>query len=374
MAMPSEPASDLPDVCPHRIDRPVMTQRWLDVAFAHWAVDPERVASLLPPGLEPDLHDGRAWVSLVGFEMDSLRVPGLPPIPTTSRFPEFNVRTYVRGPAGPGVWFCSLDVPYWLPTLVARSGFALPYCRGRVGVVRSGAIRSWGIERHWPQRAEGSMVVRITEHRAADPLAVFLTARWRLYATTVGGRLLTAPVHHEPWPLRRAELLDVGTGLATVAGLPVEGEPILHHADAVSVRVGRPRLLGGDRPARSPVPAPVIVHYDDDCGVCSASVRALRRITDEAVTFDPARRLEDAELRRLSQEAIVVTGEGGPWTGAPAVAEILRHAGPVGTVAASTLGWPGVRTVADLAYRAVARNRSRISQALGLQAECRLPE
>jgi len=83
-----------------------MTQQWRDVTFAHWPIDAAAVQALLPPELEPDLFDGQAWVSLVGFEMDELRIPGVPPIPTTHRFVEFNVRTYVVGPDGPGVWFC----------------------------------------------------------------------------------------------------------------------------------------------------------------------------------------------------------------------------------------------------------------------------
>ena len=82
------------EFCPHEIKRPVMRQRWVDATFAHWPVEPDLVRAVLPAGLEPDLFDGRAWVSLVGFDMDGLRVTGLPPIPTTSHFPEFNVRTY----------------------------------------------------------------------------------------------------------------------------------------------------------------------------------------------------------------------------------------------------------------------------------------
>ena len=36
----------------------MMTQRWCDAVFLHWAVDPPDVAPLLPPGVRPDVHDG----------------------------------------------------------------------------------------------------------------------------------------------------------------------------------------------------------------------------------------------------------------------------------------------------------------------------
>ena len=370
-------ASDLADgVCPFIIERAVMTQRWRDVTFAHWPVEVDAVRALLPPSLEPDLFDGRAWVSLVGFEMDELRIPGLPPIPTTHRFVEFNVRTYVIGPEGPGVWFCSLDVPNWLPVLVARSGFALPYDKGSVAVTRQGDRIGWFVQRTWPERSEGELVVRRTGERidaAADPLATFLTARWRLYASTRGGVVLTAPVHHEPWPLEAAELVSVDTGLAEAAGLPVGGEPIVHLASAVSVRVGLPRpIQSPDLPTGE-----LVVHFDEDCGFCSACVRVLQRFTDSTVTYTPTSRLEDPRLARLAEVAIIVTGDGpggsGVAFGADGVAAILGRCGSPGRVAGAMLRAPVVHGIAGIVYARVAANRQWISRRLGLRAACELP-
>lgn len=220
-----------------------MTQVWADVTFAHFPVDPDALQRRLPDGVVADRFDGSAWVSMVGFEMQNLRVPVLPPIPTTDRFPEFNVRTYVTGRHGPGVWFFSLDTPHWLPTLTARAAFALPYCVGRVRSSHAGALHSWSIERRWPDRTSGALSVL-----AGDPIGEpssldrFLTDRWRLYASTrFGGRLLTAPVTHEPWPLRTGTILDLDTSIARHAVGPVDGDPLVHHADRVSVQVGRPR-------------------------------------------------------------------------------------------------------------------------------------
>jgi uncharacterized protein YqjF (DUF2071 family)/predicted DCC family thiol-disulfide oxidoreductase YuxK len=366
------PSGNVDEHCPHVIARPVMRQRWVDATFAHWPIDPELVRAVLPDGLEPDLFDGQAWVSLVGFEMDQLRIPGLPAIPTTSHFPEFNVRTYVTGPAGPGVWFCSLDVPHWLPVLVARVGFSLPYDRGSVDVSRTSTTIGWSVRRTWPNKSDGALSVRLTDERVDfdnDPLAVFLTARWRLYATSLGGRLLTAPLSHEPWPLTKAELINVRTGLADSAGLPVSGEPIVHHASLVSVLVGMPRLVAKPGPAQPPI----VLHFDDDCGVCSTSVRALERFTDSTVTYEPNRNLNDPALERLAEDVVIVTGEGGPWFAVAAVSTALGRTGRLGRVIGAVLGLPVVRTLAGFAYRLVARNRQRISARLGLVAACELP-
>ena len=47
----------------------VMYQEWRKLLFLHWEVDPKPLASLLPPGLELDTFEGRAFVGLVPFTM-----------------------------------------------------------------------------------------------------------------------------------------------------------------------------------------------------------------------------------------------------------------------------------------------------------------
>ena len=73
-----------------------VAQRWRDLLFAHWPVAAHQLAPLLPPGIEIDTFDQSAWVGVVPFWMDQVKVRGLPRIPGAIRFPELNFRTYVR--------------------------------------------------------------------------------------------------------------------------------------------------------------------------------------------------------------------------------------------------------------------------------------
>src|SRR5260221_14152588 len=104
-----------------------MIQRWRSVTFLHWRYPEEAVARLLPRRLRLDTHEGQAWVGLIPLLMDEARAPGVPALPWLSRFPETNLRTYVRGPdGGTGIWFFSLDAARAPAVASARPGFGLP--------------------------------------------------------------------------------------------------------------------------------------------------------------------------------------------------------------------------------------------------------
>ena len=168
---------------PRVLDRPVMLMGWYDLAYLHWRYDPDRVAALLPPGVEPDTFDGSAWVGLIPFSMERIRFPGLPVIPYVSRFPETNVRTYVRGKdGGRGIWFFSLDVNRLLPAAVARTTYGLPYCWGRMGIERSGPRIRYHGRRRWPAPAGPGSEIEIAVGNRIPPEEVgdlehWLTAR-----------------------------------------------------------------------------------------------------------------------------------------------------------------------------------------------------
>lgn len=105
----------------------VMAQTWEYLLFMHWVVPAELLQNHLPNGLTLDTYAGQAWIGVVPFLMNHVRLRGLPPVPLTSRFPELNVRTYVVKAGLPGVWLFSLDAANPLAVAIARRTFHLPY-------------------------------------------------------------------------------------------------------------------------------------------------------------------------------------------------------------------------------------------------------
>lgn len=81
-----------------------LTARWEHLVLVTWAVPPELIAPLLPRGVQPDIQEGQAFVSLVAFEFNNTRIKGIP-VPFHINFPEVNLRYYARRGEEVGVGF-----------------------------------------------------------------------------------------------------------------------------------------------------------------------------------------------------------------------------------------------------------------------------
>lgn len=227
------------------VRHPLLLQRWATMTFLHWSYRPEIVRPLVPAGLELDLFGGDAWVSLAAFEMADVRLPRLLPLPRLSRFPETNLRTYVRAPSGrDGVWFLSLDAASLPLVLGARAVPGVPYHWAVMSVRRDGTLR-YRSRRRVGSAGHDLAVVPGAPYTGgeAGPLDHFLTGRWRAFGRQFG-RLTVTDVEHPPWPLHRATVHRLEQTLTAAAGLPApERPPLVHYSPGVDVRLAVPRLL-----------------------------------------------------------------------------------------------------------------------------------
>lgn len=231
--------------------RTVFAQRWQDLAFLHWAVDPARVAPRLPDGVRPDVHDGAAWVGLIPFVMRRTGVLGGPPVPYLGSFLETNVRHYGVDDLGRrSVVFASLEASRLVPVLVARA-MGLPYLWARMRYRRDGDTVRYATRRRWPgpRGTSSRVVVRVGEPLSPGPLELFLTARWGLH-TAAGRGPLYWPNEHPTWPLHAATVEHLDDELLAAAGfadLAARAPDSVLFSPGVDVRFG-PRI----RPRRTP--------------------------------------------------------------------------------------------------------------------------
>jgi uncharacterized protein YqjF (DUF2071 family) len=222
-----------------------MHMTWHDLLFMHWPVSPDLVRPLIPAGLELDFYDRRAWIGVVPFYMTDVRPDRFPRF-MASRFPEVNVRTYVRHKGRPGVWFFSLDAADRVAVLGARRFYHLPYHFAEMSSVCTGAVVQYRsrrksnletaiIGRYWPAGD-----VRFTREGDLDH---WLTARFSLFSANRKGEIFRGDVEHAAWPLQSAEAeMDKNT-LAAASGIALpDNAPLLHfakHLDVVALPLVR---------------------------------------------------------------------------------------------------------------------------------------
>jgi uncharacterized protein YqjF (DUF2071 family) len=221
-----------------------MYHRWNRISFIHWRYPATVVQQTLPAGLTVETFDGSAWVGLIPFLMEGVRAPLTPAVPWLSRFPETNVRTYVRDSQGrSGIWFLSLDAARLPVVLAARASYRLPYFWSDMALHGAGGRIGYRCRRRTPPHrtahCHADVAMGPPLHEAErDELAHFLTARFRLF-TVVAGRLAAAEAEHPDWPLHHAELQRLDQTLVRAAGLPAPvGEPLIHASPGVPVSIG----------------------------------------------------------------------------------------------------------------------------------------
>ncbi|HZU14860.1 MAG TPA: DUF2071 domain-containing protein [Chloroflexota bacterium] len=229
---------------------PVLLTGWRDVLFHHLAIDPATLQPHVP--FELDLHDGQAYVSIVLFSQDRLRLAagGMARrlIPGAGAARLCNLRTYVRAGDEGAVYFlrewisdplASAVAPcvYGLPTVPAQIRYENDVTAGILfGQVAAGADRLDVSARLDYAAAE--------EGAPADSLTHFLLERYR--AVTDRGRPRAFRIWHPSWRVQRvtAEIGDDALLRRVAPWYDLAAAPFTQFTRGMAtVLIGRPRLL-----------------------------------------------------------------------------------------------------------------------------------
>ena len=227
----------------------IMAQTWRDLLFAHWPIPVDVLRAKVPEPLALDLFEGQAWLGIVPFRMTGVRMRGTPALPWLSAFPELNVRTYVTVGSKPGVYFFSLEAANPVAVRAARAWFGLPYYHARMSLEDDGATIRYRSRRTHRGAEPADFAasygpVGAVERTVPGSLEHWLTERYCLYTVDRRGRIHRGEVHHDPWPLQRAEW-DVETnGMAAAHGITLpDVAPLCHFARRLDVVVWNPRRV-----------------------------------------------------------------------------------------------------------------------------------
>lgn len=227
------------------IDRiAIMYQKWRNLLFLHWEVEPGVIQQTLPEGLRVDTFEGRAYIGITPFFVFDARPIFTPAMPQISNFPEVNVRTYVFDNEGnPGVWFYSLDTSQALAVEAANIFFHLPYHTSEIEARE-------GMEEivFSCQRKENGLITPRSTFRyrytgeeffaESKTLEFFLVERYLLFSKDKEtGQLYSGRIHHRPFPLYKAEVSEYDENLLALNGFLLNGRPADHQVFSTGVDV-----------------------------------------------------------------------------------------------------------------------------------------
>ncbi|MBE2213269.1 MAG: DUF2071 domain-containing protein [Opitutaceae bacterium] len=221
---------------------PLFVAHWKRVVFVHFAVRPADLAPHVPHAL--DVVDGRAFVSLVSFTLEGLRPGTLIPervgralLAPVSEHAFLNLRTYVRGPAGPGIHFLAEWINNPISLHLGPLTFGLPYHLAEIERVDlpAGGLSQIHVTAPGPGATIGITVPLVRDEDAVPcrdgSLDAFLVERYTAY-THRRGVDRHFHIAHRPWDVAHVDLVRTDTPLIEAM------YPWFRHAELVGAHVG----------------------------------------------------------------------------------------------------------------------------------------
>jgi uncharacterized protein YqjF (DUF2071 family) len=222
---------------------------WRHLLFENWPVDPDVMDAHLHDALDPDVHDGSAWLSVVPFTNVAVRPKGLPERLGVS-LPELNLRTYVTRDGVPSVYFFSLDAQGIASVLGARLFHHLPYYYARISLeLADGRVQFRSRRCHpgdRPVHYRGTYWPTGEPFSAhEDPFAAFLVERYRFYTEAQDGSVRYTDVAHDPWTLYPAAAeVETNTLLSAHGFARPDAGPVYYYSPGLDVVASRSERAG----------------------------------------------------------------------------------------------------------------------------------
>jgi len=255
--------------------REFLSARWHLLAMLNWEINPRVLEPLVPRGTELDFHNGKTYVSVVGFLFRETRLLGFP-VPWHRHFEEVNLRFYLRrvcdGEVRRGVAFIKEIVPRWAIAQTARVCYNEPYvalpmrhevsgpAADVLGVQGSGFRVQEGsghVRYGWRLRGQWNSLEVGYEGRPL-PLASgsheeFIAEHYWGYCGQRNGGTVEYQVEHPPWHVWPAVSAKLECDAAALYGphfaeLLSQPPTTAFLADGSAVAVMKPLFLAGTKP------------------------------------------------------------------------------------------------------------------------------
>lgn len=185
-----------------------LTAEWRKLIMANYKVDPSILALYLPAKTEIDFWQNECYISLVGFMFSHVKLKGLS-FPFHTKFPEVNLRFYVRHKDNNGDWkrgvvFISEIVPMpaiaWVANRIYKENYSLSRMSNKMIENGNGINVKYG----WKKRSLN--YVEVTAEKKPSPLIngsveEFITEHFWGYAKKNTNDTVEYRVEHPRWDI-----------------------------------------------------------------------------------------------------------------------------------------------------------------------------
>jgi uncharacterized protein YqjF (DUF2071 family) len=179
---------------------------WEHIIMANYKIDPEILMPFLPKGVELDLFEGNAYVSLVGFMFKNTKLFNIP-IPKLGTFEEINLRFYVVRKEGDqikrGVVFINETIPYpivaWMANKLYKEHYTVVPTRHQIDEIHDTKKVNfeWLLNKKW-----NSITVEAkqeTTRMQPDSLEQFIYEHYYGYTKFNEKKTLEYKLQHPSW-------------------------------------------------------------------------------------------------------------------------------------------------------------------------------
>lgn len=198
-----------------------LSATWSNLINLTYRVPPALLTPHLPDGLELDVQDGEAFVSLVAFDFLKTRVAGIP-WPGYRDFPELNLRFYVKDGDERGVVFIREFVPKALIAKLANAFYNEPYVAAPMSsqTKDDGQLITFELSVTY---ADKTHTVRATGSHPAylqpeDSVAHYFKEHKWGFGRDHGGRTLRYEVEHPVWETYELQSYDLDLDFGLLYG------------------------------------------------------------------------------------------------------------------------------------------------------------
>jgi uncharacterized protein len=193
-----------------------LTAQWQNLLMANYEIDAAILIPYLPNGVELDLFEGKAYISLVGFLFAQSRIFKVP-IPLMGTFEEVNLRFYVKrivdGEIRRGVVFINETVPSkvvaWLANKLYKEHYiAIPTKYSwDIGEQNKQIKYQWLVNKKWNSISVNATIKSIAMDTGS--MQEFIFEHYYGYTKASATETLEYKVNHPRWAVNTVNSVDI---------------------------------------------------------------------------------------------------------------------------------------------------------------------